>query len=663
MSMAAALAGVTVLGVLPPWGARAAALSAASTPRITRFHEMVPDVAQGRLFFSGGMQGQDASNSIIVTNLAGKVVATVSGQDGVEGIALSADGSTLYAALSGDDSVSAINTASLEETALYPLGSGDRPYDVAVQHGRVWVSYGSSDGNFVGAVNPGDIPVSAFTPLALPSSFTTPPQLVADPDGSGTLLASEPGADVATVASYDVATSPVTMYNGPTFLDCEFPADLAIAPGGAKFIMSCGASQRVYSTKTFAQTGRYAFASAQNAVAIAPDGTLAFGSASGPNVTVYRRGAAQTLVNKFSQTGYQVGLATSGLAWAANSGTLFAVYEYPVLQNGGVSSHAFRVVAYHDPERTASTITLRGTAKAVLGHGVSLAGSLALTVGEPPAGSVIAITRTQAGSHLVKRWVRTITASHAFSLTDTPSSPGTYTYTARYAGTATLAPTAGARQVVITRIPTPLKVSVSAGTVNYRAAVIVTAHLGKALAGQIVSVYAQSFDSKSRQLLRIGLADSGGQLSVRYVPSYSSTFTVVFSGDTDYQPAIAMRTVYVRAGVAQSLSGYSGSTYIGKSLYRVYEQTDTLTAASTVTPNKKGSCVAFQVQQYVQRAWQSDTISGCVRLGSSSQASTQFNLSAVPDGQFRIRADFHRTGKDTSNVNADSPWSYFLVID
>jgi hypothetical protein len=389
---------------------------------------------------------------------------------------------------------------------------------------------------------------------------------------------------------------------------------------------------------------------------------MAFGTHSAPNVTVYRPGV-KTPVNQFSQTGYQVGLAQYGLAWAADSATLFAVYEYPVLKDGGVSSHAFRVFAYHDPARTASTITLHGTAKAILGRSVSLAGRLALSVGTPPARSIIIITRTLAGSHVVKRWIKTINARDAFSLTDTPPSPGIYTYTASYAGTSTLAPTTAARQVVITRIPTPLTVSVSAGTVNYHAAVIVTAHLGQALAGQIVSVYAQSFGSKIDHLLGIGLVDSSGEFSVRYVPSYSTTFTVDFWGDSQYQPAIAKRTVYVRAHVTQSLKGYSSSAKIGKILYRVYEQTDTLIAGSTVTPDKKGSCVAFEVDEYVEGAWQFDTISDCIKLNKSSQASTKFNLSSVPDGQFRIRADFNRTSKDTTNVNADSPWSYFLVVD
>jgi hypothetical protein len=666
-----ALAGIAVLGVLPTPGADAAGLpsapdataaAAAATLPITRFHEVVADVANGRLFFSGGTQGKDVSDSIIVTNLAGKLIATLGGQDGVQGITLSPDGSTLYAALSGADAVSAINTTSLEETGLYPLGSGRSPYDVAVQSGRVWVSYSSSAGDFVGAIDPNDTPASAFTPLALPSSFSVTPDLAADPDNSGALLASEPGAGIATVASYDVATSPVTLYNGPTPLgNCQFPADLAIAPGGAQFIVTCRGSQQVYRTQTFAETGSYAHTAGQDAVAIAPAGTIAFGTYSAPNVTVYRPGA-KTLINRFSQTGYQVGLTQAGLAWAADSATLFAVYSYPVLKDGGVSSRTFRVVAYHDPSRTASTITLRGTSKAVLRHGVSITGKLTLSVGAPPAGSRITITRTQPGSQVVERWEEVISASDAFSVTDIPPSPGTYLYTASYAGTSGIAPATAARRVVITKIPTPLTLSVGAGTVNYRAPVTVTAHLGQLFAGQIVLLYAQSFGSKSNQLLRIGLVDSGGEVSVRYVPSYSTTFTAVFGGDSDYGPATAKRVVYVRAGVAESISGYTSSAYIHKTLYRVYEQTNTLTAKSAVAPNKTGGCVAFEVDEYLAGGWQLDTMSDCITLDSSSRAAKNYSLSAVPNGQFRIRADFHRTSKNTTNTNADSPWSYFLVV-
>jgi hypothetical protein len=665
--MTTALAGIAVLGVLAAPGARAAAPAADApdaaanvTIPIAGFHEMVADVASGRLFFSRGAQGKDTSDTIVVTNLNGGRVGVISGQTGVEGIALSPDGSTLYAALAGRDAVSAINTSSLEQMDLYPLGAGNSPYDVAVESGRVWVSYSSTAGDFVGDVNPNVYPGSAFTPLVLPSSFAAAPRLVADPDNTGTLLASVPGAELATIASYDVATRPVTLYNGPTSLgSCEFPSDLAIAPGGGTFVVSCGNAQQGYDTRTLAPTRRYLSGSGQDAVAIAADGTIALGTRGAPNMTVYRSGG-RSPVNRFSQTGYQVALAPSGLAWSADSGTLFAVYQYPVLKNGGVSSHAFRVFAYQDPQRTASAITLGGTSTTVFGHRVSISGRVSLSVGGPPAGGKITITRRLAGSHLVERWTRTVSPGGYFSLTDTPQSPGRYSYTASYPGTASVAPTSATRVVLVTRIPTALRLTASAGTVNYRSAVTVTAHLGRALAGQIVLVYARSFGSKTEHLLSIGLLDAQGELSVRYVPTYSTTFSAVFRGDADYQAATARRTVAVRAGVGESISGYTGSAYVGSTLYRVYQQTNTLTAASSVAPAEKG-CVAFEIDQYLQGSWQFDTISGCATLNAASRASAKFTLTDVPGGRFRIRADFRRS-KDTTNANGDSSWSYFLVV-
>jgi hypothetical protein len=53
---------------------------------------------------------------------------------------------------------------------------------------------------------------------------------------------------------------------------------------------------------------------------------------------------------------------------------------------------------------------------------------------------------------------------------------------------------------------------------------------------------------------------------------------------------------------------------------------------------------------------------GCVGYGQAAgRASMKYGLSDVPGGQFRIRADFRRS-KDTTNVNGDSGWNYFLVV-
>jgi hypothetical protein len=96
-------------------------------------------------------------------------------------------------------------------------------------------------------------------------------------------------------------------------------------------------------------------------------------------------------------------------------------------------------------------------------------------------------------------------------------------------------------------------------------------------------------------------------------------------------------------------------------LYRVYHGSGTLTSAVTVAPNKKGGCVAFEVQEYYQGAWQANITSSCQLLGASSSTSIRYLLSRAVGGQFRIRGDFNRASGDTTNANASSAWAYFIV--
>ena len=673
------VAGVLGLILVPAGAATGAAATAkpaahrpAAAPKtlpIALFHTMVVDAAHGHLFFSQGYNRSTAKyyNDIVVTTLTGKLVTTIPGQDGVLGMVLSPDGTTLYASLATDDAVSAISTATLKETTRYPLGSGDSPYDVAVQSGKVWVSYFGTTGAAVGAIDPAASPASAFTPQALPGIFPSVTQLAADPENSGTLVTAVAGGTSTSVGTYDVATSPVTMYNPPTSsvspVCVNNDSDLAVVPGGTQFIWACGGPyDPILDTATLKQTGEYPVASGPS-VAIAPAGpqagTIAIGADSAPQVLIYRPGGT-TPVNKFEVTaGFNVHLCDEGLRWSADGATLFAVYE---TGEEGVTPVTFLLRAYHDPARTTATITLGGTRTAIRGRSVTITGRLSLSVGTPPAGSRITITRALAGSHAVLRWTRATAGGGTFSLTDTPRALGTYTYTASYPGTAALAPATASRQVTITRIPTALTVSASAGTVNYAARVTVTAHLGRTYTGRTVSIYARPFGSKKSIFLKTGRVDSRGTLSVSYAPAHSTTFSAVFGGDPRYQPATAMRNVYVRAGVTESISGYYTSEYIGGTLYRVYHHTAALIARATVLPGKRSGCVAFEVQEFAGGSWQPNTFSPCVPLNSLSKAAAGFTLTGATGGQFRIRGDFNRASTDTTNANGDSAWNYFVVV-
>ena len=595
---------------------------------ITNFHQFVVDAAHGHLFFTQGHGSIDnftQHNAITVTNLSGQPVATIGGQDNVQGIALSPDGSTLYAADEGDDAVSAISTTTLQETVRYPLGTGNAPYGVAVQSGKVWVGYEGTAGAFIGEIDPTMPPASAFTPQAVSSFFSVGPDLRGDPADGGTLLASDSydTIDWASIGSYNVGAAPPTVYQPPsTPGSCSGMVSYAVLPGGADFVAACqgtaDASQPpptaavVYNSQTYAQVGSYGAGAVPVAVAVAPAGpqagTVAAGAGQAPGIAVYPPGA-QAPVNEYAVPGSQIWLVNDGLAFSADGSALYAVYQ----DGGGTPGTTvdFFLRVYDSPTVTASAITLSGPAKVIRGHSLTISGKLALTVGQPPAGSRITITRSLAGASGVTTWTRTTAADGAFSLTDSPPELGAYTYAAAYDGTAATQAATASRAVLVTKIPSSLRLTASANTVGYRAAVKVTAHLGRTYNSRTVRIYATAFGTRTSVLIKAGRVDSRGDLTVSYRPVHSTAFSATFAGDAKYQPTTASRKVYVRAGVTQRISGYYGSEHIGSTLYRLYHGTGKLTSTVTVAPRKKGGCVAFEVQQYVQGAWQANTTSSC----------------------------------------------------
>jgi hypothetical protein len=250
VAIAAGAFAVAGLAAVPAGTAAAAAtsgLTAASLP-ITGYYQMAVDSAGSRVFIS---QGSNGSDSIAVTDFSGNVAGAIPEPSAVEGIALSPDGSTLYAALVGSGTVSpaisVISTASLEQTASYPLPAGDTPQDVAVQSGKLWVSYDPAGADGHAAI--GDFDLSAASPaLEIQSAmggWYSAPILAADPTGNGSvLLATDQNVLDPTVASYDTAADPVTVRAQGALSDCtgdeyDYVIDIAVVPGGAGFIAPC----------------------------------------------------------------------------------------------------------------------------------------------------------------------------------------------------------------------------------------------------------------------------------------------------------------------------------------------------------------------------------------------------------------------------------------
>ena len=656
-ALACALAGALGILVLP--AATANADTVESLP-IKGFHQIVADSADDLLFLSEG----SGTNSILVTDLAGDEVAAIMGQNGAEGMTLSPDGGTLYVALAGADAISAISTATLTQTALYPLDTGDKPEDVVVQDGSLWVSYTGKDG--LGAIGQVDLSAgsTAFTAQPGMGSWSVAPELAADPDDSGTLVADEPGSAPGLLASFDVSTSPVTVYNPPTWVgNCSNAGTLAVVPGGGEFLVACG-SLNAYRTTDFRLVTSYLTApqAGASSVAIAADGTVAgsnvaavsAGEPPSPDVYIYQS-RGRTAAATYELDSVSEFVADNGIAWSADSSQLYAVIEH---QPGSYSLH----VLY--PPRASSALTLTGSVGQTLGTPFTLTGMLSLTAGTPPTGSTISVTRTPAGTSSGTTLPPVQTAPDgSFTVQDTVNVTDEYIYIVSYDGSSAIAPASATFAVEVSARRPQLTVNTGAVDFGYPATVHVTAHLGPTGSNRRVSMYAGPYGGGgSWKLLKTGLVNAAGNLSVTYAASHSTIFAAAFSGDSIDVPATTFRVIYVGTRVSMSNGGYYTSVRIGGITYHVYHHTAHLTASVTVDPNKHGQCVDLQVQQFKSGTWHPGTSSGCLRLNSSSQVASYLSLLKAGSGLYRVRADYIRSATDNSNLSTDGSWFYYKVV-
>jgi hypothetical protein len=683
--------GVTALAVLaaagmlalPAGAARAArvtgvraAVAQAAVPHLTGFHQIVVDDAEGYVFLSEGedsypIEGAaDASTALVVTTLSGAYVTTLDAGDGVEGLALAADGGTLYVALAAKDAVAALDVASIGSSSpsqtLYAMPSGSMPYDLVLQSGELWVSYdGGSSSEF------GDFDLSASPPTFTGGPFATPwnsaPDLGADPGDTGVVVGSQNNSSLAQTVVYNTSADPATAASSTPYLggpytpaSCQYAFQPAVLPGGTEIVDACDAPAKLEIYKvTDLQTPVGAYGTgglAPVAVADTASGTLAVGSSAGGTSgqgSVYVYQPDRTLVNVF-RLGTGAQLAARGLAWSADGSTLYAV-----TMTGSGSTPSFGLRVLRSATVPASTLTLSGPGTADITKALALSGKLTLTTGVALSRDVVTVTRTQTGSGASRKFTLTTAPNGSFQLKDTPPALGKYTYTAVFAGASGVLGTSAAHVASVVKIPTALTVTTSGTDFNYQATASVTAHLGPTYTGRTVSIYGQVVGSSAKKLLRSGRVNAHGELAASYRAQHSTTFSVVFAGDARYAPRTASRTVYVRAQVAASLSGYYG---INRSGYALYHAANRLKIASSVAPDKHGQCVQFAVQEYYQGAWQALQFTSCVTLSKSSSATTTFNLTQADKGYpYRIRANYLRSASDRSNLDADSSWRYFMV--
>jgi hypothetical protein len=628
------------------------------------YFQMAVDARHDHLFFS---QGCTCEKSILVTDFSGNAVAAIPGQTGVAGITLSPDGSILYAALNGAHEVTAISTATLRQVAVYPLGSAYTPLSVAVQSGKLWVSYVWAAGDKMRS-SIGDFALSAAKPVfqtpAVMGSWYSPPLLAADPSGRGNVLvAVQPGQSPATLASYNTADNPVTVRaqgqlvneKDPSQDGCDITDDVAVVPGGAQFVPSCGPpnTEGVYSTANLSQQGSYAAAAWPTAVAIAAGtGTVAAGitdpNGTDDDVYLYAAGGHSPL-NVFDVDDGL--LAPRGLGLTPNDSELFAV--------GVNASGRLALNTYLEPSLPQASLSLSGPPIVSFGHSVALAGTLTAADGSRLAGKTVAITRTGPGGN--KTWTVTTDSLGNYAMTSTPPAGGSYAYTARFAGAADVSPAAATLHVTVPLLSTSLTVSATPKTSSYGGTVRVTAHLGATYTNRRVEILGRAAGARVSIVLANATVTRSGNLTVSGRVGESATFTAVFLGDARYAPKTATASVQTRAAVVMALSGFYASKRVGAVTYRLYHRTKRLTMAAAVAPNKAGECVQLQLEEHVKGVWRNAGNTKCIALGKTSAIGVVLTLAHANVGYpYRLRVDYLR-GSDDRNLGADSGWHYFMV--
>lgn len=304
---------------------------------------------------------------------------------------------------------------------------------------------------------------------------------------------------------------------------------------------------------------------------------------------------------------------------------------------------------------TPTSVTLVQPASGTVGQWLTISGTLAISGESPGNSNSIAITRTGAGQPPTT--FDPAVRAGQFTEKDAPPASGTYTYVANYPGTATTAASSASVTVVVTKATPSLSLAVTPTTAGYGQAVKFNAIVDtQEPPVSTLTVYAQSpGGAKIKLASRTG--SGNWNLSGTEHFDRSTTVYAVYSGNAANAAATVTKTVNVSAKVTASIGGYYGS----KPGYRLYHHTARVDLSAAVAPVKKGECVQFQVQEYVNKTWRAVATTGCATLNSKSQASGYLAVSKYALGiPYRVRADYIR-GKDTTNLDADSGFLSFMV--
>ncbi|MCZ0988025.1 hypothetical protein BEK98_09365 [Streptomyces diastatochromogenes] len=644
----------TTLAVLFSSAALAATPASADTSKtlpVKQTADIVVDGVHQQVFVSDPSNGK-----IVVTDYAGNVVKQLTTNlTGVSGLELSADSGTLYAAVPGLDAIAVIDTATDTETTRYDVGA-DQPRSVALAGGKLWFGYGGSAAGNIGSV---DLASEQHeVTLGLDNDWSSAPILDAAP-GSNVLVGAQTGDSSGKVVSYDVTSGTPNRLASTSAGNST--KDIAVTPNGQDVVVASGYPYQhpVFKTADLTADGSYASDTYPNAVAIAPDGTVAAGVDGwyNPDIFVYKPGATTSVREyDFPNTGHTSGsdeLADSALAWSPDASRLFAV-SY---NSDGV--YTLRVL--QGPTLAATTVTVDAPAGAARAKQLTVKGKVTSKVALP-AGTKLTVTRTDLESPNGKSLPSVATkADGTFSFTDTPPAGGKVKYKVAFAGDAEHAAGSGTDTVDVSRAKPTLTINNNGKVYSYGKDVKFTAHLGTTYKNRTVEIWADPFGSdKPNKLVKSGKVNSDGNLSVWLDLKRDTKVTAKFAGDSRYQPRSASSTVGAKVSVSTSVSNhYKAKSAWGHTYYFFHKTKNPLiTTKMSYFPGRQQK---FEFEVYYQGRWYPGD-PAYFKLGTDGVSRVQITGDHGEDvgWRFRVRSSYiNGSSGDTVNSTTHGAWKYF----
>ncbi|MFB6841485.1 Ig-like domain repeat protein [Streptomyces sp. NPDC056361] len=657
LSAATALAVLISSAALVAGTAGPAAADSSKALPMSSVGDMVVDGVHQRIFISDPYLGK-----VVATDYAGTVLGTVTGLPEVTGLALSADSGSLYAAVPGADAVVVLDAQTVTETARYATGEGTDPQYVALAGGKIWFGYGNGDHGDIGSVDTSGAEPVVTLAQDTELNYSGAPRLVSSPTDPNAFAAMSSYYHRFLLGAYDASTGTATRTarTAPDVGSVGMANDLAYTPDGAKLITAtAGNRHRVWQTTDMAELPSYASEYHGAAVAVAPDGTVAAGSAAwyDPDVFVYRPGET-TAVRQydFPGTGGSSGgdsLANSALAWEPGGSRLFAVTT-------AISGGSARLQVLDAPTKSVPTVTVKVPDTVAVLKAITVSGTVASTL-KLPAGTPLAVTRYDAEFPKGKSLgTKPLGANGAFSFPDTPTAAGNVTYKVAYAGDATHIGASGSAVVKVTPFKTALTLDRNRLTVNYGTNVTYTATLGWSYRNRVVEIWSDPYGAEPKRLLKRGTVNSAGKLSVTTKMTRDAWVTAIFAGDTRSGWAKAGSTVYTKAGLTTSLSRHYKWSKIGTIWYQTYHQsTDVLvTAWNNPYPGRK---TKVELQVWYAGAWRTGA-TDYVSLTSGGMAYVNLDANGAEGVRARVRTAYVDTESgDNVNTTVYGGWKYFNV--